>query len=137
MTDFKAENTLDTILTENGHPLVKHYLQDVGSSFGMANDLYTWDVSWEHFYQGAHMAKRVASFGFALSPWQTVKYTEGPEIGKFEGDRFDPRTWRTHTPNAALEFVTLKTSAITCSFLEPFMRTLFETRRSSWVRRGV
>ena len=44
----------------------------------------------------------MASFGFALSPWQTVKYTEGPEIGKFEGDRFDPRTWRTHTPNAAL-----------------------------------
>jgi len=37
-----------------------------------------------------------------LSPWQTVKYTEGPEIGKFEGDRFDPRSWRTHTPNAAL-----------------------------------
>ena len=48
------------------------------------------------------MAKRLASFGFALSPWQAVKYTEGPEIGKFEADRFDPRTWRTHTPNAAL-----------------------------------
>jgi hypothetical protein len=47
VTDFKAENTLDTILTENGHPIVKHYLQDVGSSFGMANDLYTWDVGWE------------------------------------------------------------------------------------------
>jgi hypothetical protein len=48
------------------------------------------------------MTKRLASFGFALSPWQTVKYTEAPEIGKFEGDRFDPLTWRTHTPNAAL-----------------------------------
>jgi hypothetical protein len=102
VTDFKAENTLDTILTENGHPIVKHYLQDVGSSFGMCNDIYTWDVSWEHFYQGTTMAKRVASFGFALSPWQTVKYTEGPEIGKFEGDRFDPRTWLGHTPNAAV-----------------------------------
>jgi hypothetical protein len=48
------------------------------------------------------MAKRVFSFGFALSPWQTVKYHEGPEIGKLEGDRFDPRTWRGHTPNAAI-----------------------------------
>jgi hypothetical protein len=102
VTDFKAENTLDTILTENGHRVVKHYLQDVGSSLGLCNDIHTWDVSWEHFYQGKTMAKRVASFGFALSPWQTVKYTEGPEIGKFEGDRFDPRTWRGHTPNAAL-----------------------------------
>src|SRR4051812_26762176 len=102
VTDFKAENTLDAIVTENGHPIVKHYLQDVGSSFGICNDIYTWDVSWEHFYQGRTMAKRVASFGFALSPWQTVKYTEGPEIGKFEGDRFDPRKWQGHTPNAAV-----------------------------------
>ncbi len=102
VTDFKAENTLDTIVTENGHAIVKHYLQDVGSSFGMSNDIYTWDMGWEHFYQGGVTAKRLASFGFALSPWQTVNYTEGPEIGKFEGDRFDPRTWRGHTPNAAI-----------------------------------
>src|SRR5262245_55722751 len=102
VTDFKAENTLDTIVTENGHSIVKHYLQDVGSSFGVCNDIHTWDVSWEHFYNGKALAKRFASFGFALSPWQTVKYTEGPEIGKFEGDRFDPREWRGHTPNAAV-----------------------------------
>ena len=68
----------------------------------MCNDIHTWDVGWEYFYHGPAMAKRLASFGFALSPWQTVKYTEGPEIGKFEADRFDPRTWRTHTPSAAL-----------------------------------
>jgi len=102
VTDFKAENDLDTVITENGHAIVKHYLQDVGSSFGVCNDIHTWDVSWEHFYEGGVTAKRLASFGFALSPWQTVKYTEGPEIGKFEGDRFDPRNWRGHTPNAAL-----------------------------------
>jgi hypothetical protein len=101
MTDFKAKNTIDTVLTENGHPVVKHYLQDVGSTFGVANDRYQWDNGWEHFYQGGLVAKRLASFGFALSPWTTVKFTEGPAIGKFEGDRFDPRTWKTHTPNAA------------------------------------
>jgi hypothetical protein len=102
VTDFKSENTLDTLLPENGHAVVKHYLQDVGSSFGMSNDIYTWDVSWEYFYHGPTTVKRFASFGFALSPWQTVKYTEGPEIGKLEGDRFEPREWRGHTPNAAL-----------------------------------
>ncbi len=102
VTDFKAENTIDTLLPEDGRLVVKHYLQDVGSSFGICNDIYTWDVSWEWFYHGPSAAKRLASFGFALSPWQTVKYIEGPEIGKFEGDKFDPRTWRGHTPNAAL-----------------------------------
>jgi hypothetical protein len=101
MTDFKAKNTMDTVLHENGRAVVKHYLQDVGSTFGVANDRYQWDNGWEHFYQGGTLAKRVASFGFALSPWATVNYTEGPSIGKFEGDRFDPRKWRTHTANAA------------------------------------
>ena len=36
-----------------------------------------------------------------MSPWQTVKYTKRPSLGKFEGDRFDPRTWRPQTPTAA------------------------------------
>ena len=52
LTDLKAANTLDTLVTENGRSVVKHYLQDVGSTFGMCNDLHEWDLSWEHFYQG-------------------------------------------------------------------------------------
>jgi hypothetical protein len=45
--------------------------------------------------------KRLVSFGFALGPWQTVDYVEKPSIGKFEGDRFNPRTWRPQTPTTA------------------------------------
>jgi hypothetical protein len=101
LTDLKSANTLDTLATENGKTVVKHWLQDVGSTFGTNNDLHEWDLSWEHFYQGNTTAKRLVSFGFALSPWQTVKYVEGPSIGKFEGDRFDPRTWRPQTPTTA------------------------------------
>ena len=101
LTDLKAANTLDTLVTESGHSVVKHWLQDVGSTFGMCNDLHEWDLSWEHFIQGGTTMKRLASFGFALSPWQTVDYVEGPSIGKFEGDRFDPREWRPQTPTAA------------------------------------
>lgn len=101
LTDLKSKNTLDSLVTENGHAVVKHWLQDVGSTFGMCNDLHEWDLSWEHFYQGDTTMKRLVSFGFALSPWQTVNYVEGPSIGKFEGDRFDPRKWRPQTPTAA------------------------------------
>ena len=53
LTDLKAGNTLDTLVTENGHAVVKHWLQDVGSTFGMCNDLHEWDLSWEHFIQKA------------------------------------------------------------------------------------
>jgi hypothetical protein len=101
LTDLKSLNTLDTLVNENGRTVVKHWLQDVGSTFGMCNDLHEWDLSWEHFHQTDTLMKRMVSFGFALSPWQTVHYTEGPSIGKFEGDRFDPRTWRPQTPTIA------------------------------------
>ena len=101
LTDIKAANTIDALTTENGRAVVKHYLQDVGSTFGMCNDLHEWDLSWEHFYQGDTTAKRLFSLGFALSPWQTVDYKEYPSVGKFEGDRWDPRTWRPQTPTTA------------------------------------
>ena len=102
LTDLKAANTLDTLVSENGRMVVKHYLQDVGSTFGMCNELYEWDLSYEHFYQGDTTRKRLFSFGFALSPWQTIPYKEYyPSIGKFEGDRFDPKKWRPQTPTTA------------------------------------
>jgi hypothetical protein len=101
LTDLKASNTLDALTTENGRTVVKHYLQDVGSTFGMCNDLHEWDLSYEHFIQGDTTWKRLFSLGFALSPWQTIDYVEYPSIGKFEGDRFDPRAWRPQTPTTA------------------------------------
>jgi hypothetical protein len=103
LTDLKAANTLDTVLpADGGRMLVKHFLQDVGSTFGMCNELYEWDLSYEHFYQNDTTVKRLLSFGFGLSPWQTIPYDEYyPSIGKFEGDRFDPRAWRPQTPTTA------------------------------------
>ena len=101
LTDLKASNTLDALVTENGRSTIKHYLQDVGSTFGMCNDVHEWDLSWEYFYMADKTRKRLFSFGFALSPWQTVDYVEYPSIGKFEGDRFDPRKWRPQTPTTA------------------------------------
>jgi hypothetical protein len=101
LTDLKAANTLDSLHTEDGRTRVKHYLQDVGSTFGMCNDLHEWDLSYEHFYEGDTTRKRLFSFGFALSPWQTVHYDEYPSIGKFEGDVFDPREWKPQTPTTA------------------------------------
>jgi hypothetical protein len=101
LTDLKAGNTLDTLVTENGRPIVKHYLQDVGSTFGMANGEHEWDIGWEHFYEKGASRRRLFSFGFALSPWQTVPYTEYPSIGLFEGDVFDPTKWKPQTPTTA------------------------------------
>ena len=46
---MKAGNTLDALVTEGGRGVVRHYLQDVGSTFGMgANGPHDWDEGWEH-----------------------------------------------------------------------------------------
>ena len=102
LTDLKAGNTVDSLVTENGRSVVKHYLQDVGSTFGMgANGPHDWDEGWEYFYQGNTTRRRLLSFGFALSPWQTAPYAIYDSVGRFEGDRFDPNTWKPHTATTA------------------------------------
>ena len=101
LTDLKNKNTLDTVITENGKAIVKHYLQDVGSTFGMCNGEHEWDLSYEYFYEGPPSRKRLVTLGFGLSPWQTVDYVEYPSVGKFEGKEFDPRAWRPQSPTTA------------------------------------
>jgi hypothetical protein len=98
LVDLKAGNTLDSLVVENGRSTVKHYLQDVGSTFGMANNPDEWDMGSEYFIEGAATRRRLFSLGFALSPWQTVPYIEYPSVGLFEGDAFDPTVWKPQTP---------------------------------------
>ncbi len=101
LTDLKEANTIDTLLTENGKGVIKHYLQDVGSTFGMANREHEWDIGYEYFYEAGPSWKRLFTLGFGLSPWQTVDYEEHESVGKFEGKVFDPRTWRPQTATLA------------------------------------
>jgi len=102
LSDMKAGNTLDTVVTENGRGVVRHYLQDVGSTFGTgALDVLQWADGWNYFYDGGLLLKRLVSLGFYQEPWQTAQYAEYPSIGRFEGDAFDPLTWKPHAPTAA------------------------------------
>ena len=103
LVDMKAGNTLDTVIVENGKSVVRHYLQDVGSTFGTgANGPREYDEGWELLYDGALLSKRLLTFNFFIAPWQTVPYTELPAIGRFEGDHFDPVSWQPRVTTAAL-----------------------------------
>jgi hypothetical protein len=102
LTDLKAGNTLDTLVTVNGRAVIRHYLQDVGSTFGVgANGPHDWDEGFEYFYEGPASRRRLASLGFARSPWQRAQYESHPSVGRFESEEFDPLTWRPHVPTAA------------------------------------
>ena len=103
LVDMKAKNTLDALVTENGRTVVRHYLQDVGSTFGTgALGPREWDEGHELLFDSGATWKRLVSFGFYRKPWQTVPYTEFRSIGRFEGDRFDPVAWVPRVPTAAM-----------------------------------
>ena len=103
LVDMKALNTLDTLIIENNRGYIRHYLQDVGSTFGMAALApREWDEGYEYLFEGAKTWKRLASLGFYLQPWQTIPYYEEyRSIGRFEADRFDPEQWKPRVPTAA------------------------------------
>ena len=76
LTDMKAGNTVDTIVPEGGRGVIRHSLQDVGSTFGVgANGPHDWNEGWEHVYDGPPSHKRFLTFGFGFSPWQTADYS--------------------------------------------------------------
>ena len=103
LVDIKALNTMDTLIAENGRSRVRHYLLDVGSTFGIAaNGPHEWWEGYEYLFDRDPLLKRMASVGFYISPWQTVNYEIYPAIGRFEGDQFEPDAWKTRVPASAL-----------------------------------
>jgi len=106
LVDMKAGNTLDVMITESGRGRVRHYLQDVGSTFGSgANGPREYDEGWEHLFEGDLVKKRLLRLGFVITPWQTVSYEDVAAIGPFEGDVFDPVAWKPRVPMAGLRHV--------------------------------
>jgi hypothetical protein len=102
LVDMKAGNTLDTVVSVNGRPVVRHYLQDIGSTFGSgANGPHEFFEGWEYLQQGDLTMKRLVTFGFFIRPWQTAHYQDHKAIGRFEGDVFDPAQWKPRVPTAA------------------------------------
>jgi hypothetical protein len=99
LTDLKSGNTLDTLVTVDGRSVVRHYLQDVGSTFGIgANGPHDWEEGFEYLYQGVASRKRLLTLGLARSPWQKAEYPDYPSVGRFESEQFDPVTWKPRAP---------------------------------------
>ena len=107
----RSINTLDRYETHNGRSYVKHYLIDFSTALGSGNDLdgnlvpkdkqsgneYTvWGDT------GATL-KTALSLGFWKRPWMKVDYPypKYAELGRFEGDFFQPDQWVPQYPNAA------------------------------------
>jgi hypothetical protein len=103
LVDLKAGNTLDTVVAEGGRSIVRHYLQDVGSTFGTGSlNPRAGDEGFENVYEGDLTAKRLFSLAFYIRKWQTLDYDEHPEVGKFTAEAFEPEEWVPRVPVASL-----------------------------------
>lgn len=103
LVDMKAGNTLDVLETrENGRKIVRHYLQDVGSTFGTgALGPREWDEGYEYLFEKDLTLRRLL-FGLPVKPWQTVAYREYKAVGRFSADAFVPQEWVPRVPTTAI-----------------------------------
>ena len=100
---MKAGNTLDTVVIENGRSVVRHYLQDVGSTFGTgANGPREYDEGWELLYDGALTRKRlVTSRLLHSSRGRRCTTSSIPPSGDSKATSSIRRAWRPRVATAA------------------------------------
>jgi hypothetical protein len=91
--DTKDANYLDTFVAtgeDSGH--VRHYLLDVGSSFGAQADgpKALWQ-GYERFVDLGWTTRRMMTLGFAVEPWRRAHQVTGiPSVGNFESTVYRP-----------------------------------------------
>ena len=101
-TDAKAINSLDTLIVENGHSVVRHHLIDFNAALGSAGiGLRERRDGYEYLAEYAPSFKALPSLGFYIRPWMTIHYPSYRGIGRFESERFVPEDWRPREPNPA------------------------------------
>jgi hypothetical protein len=100
--DSKSLNTLDTLVTEDGTPYIKHWLIDFGASLGsasfMANSPRDGNV---YLFDWKSSASQFLTLGLYAPKWQRAKYPALPSAGRFEYEVFDPNAWVGDYPSAA------------------------------------
>lgn len=102
-------NTLDIWVTEGQRSFVRHFLVDFTSSLGSGYDLNHRVIpkdpraGYEHSLSGnlGSTLRSILSLGLWYRPWLKIRYAELPEVGRIEGEFFDPGRWKPDYPNAA------------------------------------
>ena len=105
--DSRANNSLDSYVTEGDRSYVKHYLIDFSSTLGSGSDAQRRIAPQnpragnEYVIEFEPMWKTLFSLGLWERGWRNVKYDELPEIGRLEAEFFHPHRWKPEYPNPA------------------------------------
>ena len=109
----RSINTSDILVTEGGRSFLRHYLVDFTPSLGSGYDLDDRIVpkdptgGFEYNFWGDPGAslKTALTLGVWKRPWLRIDYPypELAEIGRIQGDYFEPEEWKPNYPNAAFD----------------------------------
>lgn len=100
--DSRSINSLDTLVTRDGRPMVRHHLIDFGSTLG-SGSLYAQKARAgnEYLWEGRPTLLTALTLGLYVRPWLRVDYPSFPSLGNIEASFFDPDLWRPEYPNPA------------------------------------
>jgi len=100
--DTRSINSMDTLVTENGVPYLKHYLLDFGSILGSAGvgPKLAW-YGHEYVIERKAAAEQMVTFGFNPPRWARSEYRQYTGTGMLDYQSFDPVTWKPTFPNPA------------------------------------
>ena len=103
--DRRAANTLDMYVTDDdGRKYVKHYLIDMGSTFGSNNLMpHLPKYGNEYVWDPGNVGKSLLALGFFKKPWNDPLPMAYSELGYFENETFRANKWVPTYPNPAFE----------------------------------
>ncbi|MGE0788616.1 MAG: hypothetical protein AB7S26_23295 [Sandaracinaceae bacterium] len=114
--DARAENNQDVwIQTGGGRGYIRHYVLDVGDSFGQVfPDSHLWSQSFgsSHYIDFQHIMEDFLSLGIAERPYfGAERGPAGHVLGYYDVARFEADQWRNGYPNPAFEEATERDNA--------------------------
>ncbi|MSR77077.1 MAG: hypothetical protein EXS63_02465 [Candidatus Omnitrophica bacterium] len=141
--DLREGNTQDLLVSDNGKPVLKHYLMDFQDALGSSsNGAKPPMATHEYFVDYGDTGKAIFSFGFWKKPWQKRWKDTGenlmsvsPAVGYFDNRYFDPAKYKTQLPHYAFKDLTradaLWATKIIMSFSDENIRAIVKTGKLS------
>ena len=103
--DRRAANTLNMYVSSGkGKGYIKHYLIDMGSTFGSNNMMpHPPKYGNEYVWDPRTIGLSLFALGFYKKAWEDPQPMEYPSLGYFENQTFRPGKWVPTYPNPAFE----------------------------------
>jgi hypothetical protein len=102
-TDAKGGNSLDTLIEQDGIPVIRHHLIDFGAILGSDSDMPKNPRFGHEFIipPGHTVGTAIVAFGLDVKPWETARFPHIPAVGNIEAATFVPEQWHSNYPNPA------------------------------------